>query len=245
MTSLPLARRPSQRARFSHLVLTLSPLALSLLGCTPSDSVQSLPPANSIHIQAGNSGTGPNKFITLAIGDTVSVLYGVLDIFGAQANALPLFFSRDARVAAVNSGGLITAGGLGSTYVTAFVSTTGNSFVGDSILVNVSSGCTQEARAGITIGVQDSVTGSAGPFGNVSYVAKDTSAYRDSTFIATVTTQVSGSLFLVGLAYEHVGKYTVTVTAAGYRPWIKTGVVVAKDACHVIGVSLTAKLTPP
>jgi hypothetical protein len=42
-----------------------------------------------------------------------------------------------------------------------------------------------------------------------------------------------------------VGSYTVTVRANGYRPWIKSGVAVAKDACHVIGVNLTARLALP
>jgi hypothetical protein len=246
----PLTRRPSPRARFSHLVLALSPLALSplalsLLGCAPTDTVQSLPPPNTIHIQAGNSGTSPGKSITLAIGDTVRIQVGVLDIFGAETGVFPSFFSRDIRVATVNSGGLILANGIGSAYVTAFVTTTGSNFIGDSILVNVSGGCTLEARAGITIAVQDSLTGSSGPFSNVSYVAKDTSTFQDSTFIASVPAQVSGSPFLVGLAYEHAGKYTVTVRATGYRSWIKTGVVVGKDACHVIGVSLTARLALP
>ena len=235
-----LASRLSHWPRLSSLLLALSPLS-----CNAGDSVQSLPPPNSIHIQAGNSGTGPAKSIALAIGDTVRIEYGVLDIFGGETGAHPSFLSRDIRVATVNSDGLIHGAGNGSTYVTAFVNTTASNFVGDSILVNVIGGCTLEARAGITIAAQDSLTGSAGPFSNVSYVAKDTSAFQDSTLIASVPAQVSGSPFLVGLAYEHAGQYAVTVRATGYRPWIKTGVVVAKDACHVIGVSLTAKLALP
>lgn len=178
----------------------------------------------------------------MAIGDTITMSYGVLDIFGSLVGVQPFFLSRDVRVVTVTDYGKLFANGTGSAYVAAFVTTTGNDFIGDSLLVNVAGGCTLEARAGITVAIQDSVTGSAGPFTNVSYVAKDTSTFNDSTFIATVPAAVSGSPFLVGLAYEHAGSYTVTIRASGYRPWIKTTVSVLKDACHVIPVSLTARL---
>ena len=46
----------------------------------------------------------------------------------------------------------------------------------------------------------------------------------------------------MALAYERAGTYTVTVHATGYRDWIKPGVTVTKDVCHVIGVLLTARL---
>jgi len=216
----------------------------SALGCNPTGSVQALPPPNKITMSAGNSGTGPGKTVVMSIGDTISIVYGVADIFGVQTGVQPFFISRDVRVVTVTDYGLLYANGTGQAYVAAFVNTTGNNFTGDSILVNVSGGCTQEARAGITIAVQDSLTGSPGPFTNVSYVAKDTSTFNDSTFIATVPASVSGSTFLVGLAYEHAGSYTVTIRAAGYKPWIKTTVAVLKDACHVIPVSLTARLAP-
>ena len=44
------------------------------------------------------------------------------------------------------------------------------------------------------------------------------------------------------LAFERAGTYAVTVHADGYKDWSKTGVVVTKDVCHVIGVALSARM---
>ena len=229
----------------SRRTLLASWAVLALGACNPSGGVTSAPPASAVTIQAGNSGGGPNKSLALALGDTVRIVYAVADVFGHSIGTRPTFISRDSRVVSVSVNGLIRALGAGTTYVTAFVLTTGSMFAGDSIRVSVNVVCTLEARAGIVIAVQDSLTGSNGPFTNVSYVAKDTATYRDSTLIASVPAQVSGSPFLVGLAYERAGKFEVTVRATGYRAWVKPGVVVTKDACHVTPVSLTARLVVP
>ena len=229
----------------SPRTLLVPALALALGACNPGSGVTGAPPARTVTIQAGNSGGGPNKALTLSLGDTVRIVYAVADVFNRPLGTRPTFISRDSRVVSVSVNGLIRALGAGTTYVTAFVPTTGSLFAGDSIRVSVNVVCTLEARAGIVIGVQDSLTGSRGPFTNVSYVARDTATFRDSTLIASVPAQVSGSPFLVGLAYERAGKFEVTVRATGYRAWVKPGVVVTKDACHVTPVSLTARLVVP
>jgi len=213
--------------------------------CNPSATSSAAPPPNAIAIQAGSSGSGPDKAILLSLGDTVRIRYAISDVFGRPVSTRPAFLSRDTRVVSVSTSGLIRALGGGATYVAAFVATTGSAFIGDSIRVTVGVVCTLEARAGLVIAVEDSVSGSKGPFTGVSYVAKDTSAYRDSTFLATVPAQVGGSPFFVGLAYERPGKFDVTVRATGYRAWVRTGVEVTKDQCHVIPVSLTARLVVP
>ncbi len=216
--------------------------ALAAAACNPVPSATNAPPARSISIQAGSSGTGPDKSIGLVLDDTIRISYLAADEFGHPTTATPTFLSRDLRVAAVSSRGLIRAQGAGTTVVVAYLLTTGTTFVSDSIKVVVNVVCTAIAKAGLTIAIEDSVSGSKGPFANVSYVAKDTSAFKDSTFIASVPAQLLGSPFLLGMAYEHPGKYDVTVKASGYKPWVKTGVTVSKDACHVIPVSLTARL---
>jgi hypothetical protein len=240
---LALARRRATRVAPSLRALLLAPV-LATLACNPTAGTSNAPPASTVVIQTANSGTGPNKSVTLGLGDTVRLSYSVGDVFGHSTGITPTFATRDGRIVSVSRTGLLRALGAGTTYVTATATTVGTAVVRDSIRVSVLVVCTLEARAGIVIAVEDSLTGSKGPFSNVSYVAKDTSAYRDSTLIATVPAQLSGSTFLAGLAYEHPGKYDVTVRATGYKPWVKSGVVVTKDACHVIAVSLTARLLP-
>jgi hypothetical protein len=48
-------------------------------------------------------------------------------------------------------------------------------------------------------------------------------------------------------ADERAGNYSVHLEADGYQPWDTAGIRVTRDACHVRGVSLTARLdaAPP
>ena len=99
--------------------------------------------------------------------------------------------------------------------------------------------CTEEARPGLMVALADSLTGDQN-FTDVSVVARD-GAYADSIAQPTYPAPVYGGP--IPLAYERKGTYTVTVRAAGYAPWVKTGVVVNGDQCHVVTVPLTARLT--
>lgn len=237
--SPPRSRRP--RTALAALLGILS----ALPSCNQGPTATNAPPPSSISIQAGTSGSGPSKGVTLGLGDTVRIAYVVSDFLGHATSGSPTFITRDARVVTVSTRGLLRAQGSGGAYVVAYVLTSGGKFASDSLKVNVNAPvCTAVAKAGLVIAVEDSLTGSRGPFVTVSYLAKDTSAYKDSTLIANVPAQVGGSLFLVGLAYEHTGKFDVTVKAPNYKPWVKTGVTVLKDECHVIPVSLTARLVP-
>ncbi len=99
--------------------------------------------------------------------------------------------------------------------------------------------CTTEARAAISLTVVDSLTGQPAAFtGLFARVADGT--YTDST-THFFTTPGSGAVS-TALAYERKGSYTVTVGAAGYQNWVKTGVNVTAGECHVNGVVLTARL---
>ncbi len=47
-----------------------------------------------------------------------------------------------------------------------------------------------------------------------------------------------------GVAWERPGTYEVHIRAPGYRDWIKPGVRVRTDGCHVQTVSISASLEP-
>lgn len=99
--------------------------------------------------------------------------------------------------------------------------------------------CTTLAAAGLNITVVDSLTGQPSAFAGLWARAKD-GVYTDSSAM-TFVEQPAGAVRMA-LAYEHPGTFAVTVHSAGYQDWIKSGVTVTKDVCHVIGVQLTARL---
>lgn len=98
--------------------------------------------------------------------------------------------------------------------------------------------CTEEARAGITLTLQDSLLGAV-PMTNVTATIRD-GAYADSAVVAAYPGGSPGGI--IAFAYERAGTYDVTARADGYVPWTRNGVVVDRDACHVIGVPLVARL---
>jgi hypothetical protein len=65
--------------------------------------------------------------------------------------------------------------------------------------------------------------------------------YRDSV---RVTPGRGGRAGPFGFAHERAGNYTVDVTAANYRPWIREGIRVTSGICHPETVELTARLQP-
>jgi hypothetical protein len=93
--------------------------------------------------------------------------------------------------------------------------------------------CTQEARAGITVDVRDSVTNALAGQG-VRIVA------REGAFADTVTSATFDGPF--GLVFERAGTYTLSVDRPGYQSWSKAAVEVTKGTCHVNGVVVTARL---
>ena len=94
--------------------------------------------------------------------------------------------------------------------------------------------CTNEARAGISISVRDSITDVSA--GRNSRIIASSGAFADTSHETSI-----GDLGY-GLVYERAGTYVVTVEQVGYKLWTKSGVEVTKGDCHVNGVSLTARL---
>ena len=85
----------------------------------------------------------------------------------------------------------------------------------------------------MNVSVSDSSGGAA--INTATVVAKSrTESYADSTKSA-----FNG---VYALAYEHAGTYDITVTAPGYRLFSLGGIVVTRDACHVLPVVVTVRL---
>lgn len=95
--------------------------------------------------------------------------------------------------------------------------------------------CTASFAYGISVQVQDSVSGAAAASGARLVL-------RDGAYVETVD-QSLGGVSLSG-AGERPGLYSVTVEKTGYHDWTRTNVRVTADECHVQGVSLTARLQP-
>lgn len=93
--------------------------------------------------------------------------------------------------------------------------------------------CTADYRYGLTVVVLDSVTGAS---------ATDSAVVtaQDGMYIDTLALSFD-SLAFVG-AGERSGRYAITVVKPGYRDWVRTGVRVGEDGCHVRGVSVEARL---
>jgi hypothetical protein len=99
--------------------------------------------------------------------------------------------------------------------------------------------CTMEARPGISVEPRDKITGEIVSGPTVLIVKSGTYAdtVRASTGALPAPTNISG-------AYERPGTYTVIVRHLGYHDFVKSGIVVTKDECHVIPVKIKAQLEP-
>ena len=94
--------------------------------------------------------------------------------------------------------------------------------------------CTDEFAYGISIHVSDAATGApitSGLSGTLT----------DGSYHENMMPWPSGAT-LVG-AGERKGTYAATVSAPGYQTWQKDGIQVGANECHVVGVSVDAKLT--
>ena len=95
-------------------------------------------------------------------------------------------------------------------------------------------GCTALAAAGLGVSLTDSLTGVSSGFTNVLIVAR-AATYADTVFLAEYTDTVP-------LAYEHRGTVQVTVRADGYALWLKNGITITGDVCHVHEEFVSARL---
>jgi hypothetical protein len=93
--------------------------------------------------------------------------------------------------------------------------------------------CTADFRYGLIVQPRDSLTGGA-------LTAPATVVVRGGGFADSVLTLGPGEGW--STAGERPGTYRVVVRAPGYAEWARDGVVVGHDGCHVIPVTLVARL---
>lgn len=93
--------------------------------------------------------------------------------------------------------------------------------------------CTMEARAALNVELLDATTKASIAAG--ATVVATAGAYTD-------TLHNFGSGTFAG-AYERAGTYTVTATTPSHGTATRSGIVVTKDQCHVIGQRITIEMT--
>jgi len=95
--------------------------------------------------------------------------------------------------------------------------------------------CTQEARAGLNVTVQDAISHSVLTDG-VTVQA------TDGTYSETLE-RIPGSDVFSG-AWEREGSYVLTVSKEGYQTHTSETLIVTADVCHVIPQNRTVELVP-
>jgi hypothetical protein len=111
---------------------------------------------------------------------------------------------------------------------------------GCTLLTDDGRACPANIVVGHIVGVRDSVTGVAA--GRGAFVGAREGAYSELLqFLGDVIP--TDSLTFVG-ATERAGTYLITVTKAGYLTWVRTGVRVVADECHVHPVTVEVRLQP-
>lgn len=98
--------------------------------------------------------------------------------------------------------------------------------------------CTAGIAYGIRAVVRDSVTDRA--IGSGSTAVAVGIGVRDSVSAPANMPALDNTIFT--LVPEKAGTYELNITHAGYARWQRSGIVVTKDACHVIPVDITARL---
>jgi hypothetical protein len=98
--------------------------------------------------------------------------------------------------------------------------------------------CTADFRFGLAVYVKDSLSG--------AWAASGAQLQTDINGVIVDSTSFPGqpasdSFPLLG-AGERAGVYRVTVRKTGYTDWVRTGVRVTEDECHVRRTTLTARL---
>lgn len=99
--------------------------------------------------------------------------------------------------------------------------------------------CTTEFRYGLSVFVKDSITGAPAASG-ATLVTVDQNGHVDSISFSPGRPDLD-SMALPG-AGEHPGTFVVTVRKPGYRDWVRSGVRVTADRCHVRQTTITALL---
>lgn len=96
--------------------------------------------------------------------------------------------------------------------------------------------CTEEARAGLVVKINDAESGEVLTEG-VTVTAVDENYSEMLHNFPEFSQDFTG-------AYERAGNYTLTVTKEGYVDFITETITVGEDVCHVITQNVTVELQP-
>ncbi len=106
--------------------------------------------------------------------------------------------------------------------------------VGGCTLISGPDDCSRESRPGIVLEIRDAVTNER--VGDGAVITVTAGAFESHPEFPA---DFVGPFPLV---HEREGIFTVEVVREDYQPWIRTGVIVPKDRCHVRTAQLTALL---
>ena len=98
--------------------------------------------------------------------------------------------------------------------------------------------CTDIFVSGLVVSVQDSLTGAPAASG-AQLIAQD-GAYADTASYPPNRPDLDAQPLVS--AGERPGAYTVRVSKPGFLDWVRGGIIVTADECHVRPVALTARL---
>lgn len=99
--------------------------------------------------------------------------------------------------------------------------------------------CSAERRPGIAVTLQTRER--LRRPSTVTVVIRRGSATVDS---ASRTLPSAAPTSAVAGAYEQAGRYSVVILSDAFEPWVRDGIDVSRDRCHVHTVRLSALLTP-
>jgi hypothetical protein len=158
----------------------------------------------------------------------------VARVHDAKGNAITglasSFASTQPAVVSVDSTGLVTGMRPGTSVIAARVASRGVTLT-DSLNVTVT--CTSVFRFGLFVQLADSVADAP-----LAVAAKI--VIREGAFGDSILAIPPGQSWLA--AGERPGTYQLTIRAAGYRDWVRDAIVVGHDGCHVVLVSIRARL---
>jgi hypothetical protein len=99
--------------------------------------------------------------------------------------------------------------------------------------------CTADFRYGLAVFVKDSATSAAAASGATLVTVDQHGTVDSMSFPPNRADLDPTSLFGAG---EHAGTFVVTVRKPGFKDWVRPGVQVTADACHVRLTTITALL---
>ncbi len=101
-------------------------------------------------------------------------------------------------------------------------------------------GCSGDPVYGLAVTVQNAATGA--PITDTAAVVIKDGAYVESyNSLGAAGLPTSGTIHA---ASERAGTYSITIRKTAFAPYDTAGIVVTKNACHVIPVQVLAKLSP-